>query len=117
MDVPGKSLLDVIIPKRNQPHFPGSVEDWAIWYNGKRAQVLSPEVSQRSPVHCPNSPHPGAAYVMGWSVKIGLLATGQDFGIRGIEVSLSLSEVSSISFQLFKRESRSSLTTLLALSF
>lgn len=51
MDVPGKRLLDVVIQKGIKSHFPGSVEDWAIWHNGKRAQVLSPEVSQRFP--CP----------------------------------------------------------------
>lgn len=102
MDVPGKSLLEVIVQKGIKSHFPRSREDWEQW--GERSGLETWSIRDPLSTHfvCPNSLHPRAAYVTGWSRKIGRLATGQDFGIQGIQVSLSLSE----SPQFFSSSSR-----------
>lgn len=116
MDVPGKSLLDVIVQKGIKSHFPGSIEDWEQWGESPGLETWSIRDPLSTHFVCPNSPHPRAAYVKGCSRKTGRLAAGQDFRIQGIQVSLSLSESPQF-FSRSSRESRSSLTTLLALFF
>lgn len=122
VNAPGKSSLDIIVQKGIKTNFPICTEDWVRWCNGKEKIKLRfwglklceyPLFTRLTP----NLPHPGAAYAMGWSMKIGIEPNWRralDSRYPGVLISIW---VTPISYQLFKRESRSSLTTLLALSF
>lgn len=120
LDVPGKSLFMSSCKKGINSHFPRTIVGWEVWGNGERAQVLIPEASQRSPVHSPRLPQLPSTW--GCPFK-GLVYENWNVSHwTGLWDSRYPSVPVSESLQFFfpalqERESRSSLTTLLALSF